>query len=155
MDERSFFSERFVNLANILQSPVIELQISDPFKAEVIAKNKLERVGHCSIVVSRYGKSNRLPEILLLRKKAKLLKKLDKALSQEDSRVTTAFMGVYPSLDQPICVYELDTIADSYITKNILPVDHQWVRRVAKYLVGRFIGINPATEGIALILFRK
>lgn len=63
--------------------------------------------------------------------------------------------GVYPSIEEPTIIYELNTQAEAYCNAYILPVFPQGLNGRVRRVVMRLIKCHPSTAGIILIARKK
>ena len=76
-------------------------------------------------------------------------------LCNEYPSLHTSLIGIYPSLEYPACVYELNTNADRYVSANVLPYTGSALISTVKYLIDKFLGANPAVGGLGLTLYKE
>ncbi|VAW87501.1 hypothetical protein MNBD_GAMMA16-1976 [hydrothermal vent metagenome] len=63
--------------------------------------------------------------------------------------------GVYPSINLPVTLYELNTQAETYCNKFILPTFPPNLNGRLRMLIMKFAKCHPSTAGIVLIVRKK
>ncbi|WP_144821941.1 hypothetical protein [Marinobacter piscensis] len=154
MDDFIPIRTSLVQLAHILKTPLIELDLSAPLSARSAAKAMLEKFGCCTIIYSRNSYGNKVSKLISLRRRLKTLEVLKHFIYEDNPNLTVAIIAIYPSINEPICVYEIGTNADSYVTTNVLPVDPGWFKRIVKMIIGKFVGVHPAVGSVALSIYK-
>jgi hypothetical protein len=147
--------EEFSQLEDVLQSPVVTLKLGDPTLTLLETRTILESSKHCCIVAGTSIGSHKLVNLKTLYHNMVTLNKLRRQLHQEYCLSDTSLIGIYPSLQYPACVYQLNTNADRYVSANVLPCDNSAVIGTIKYFIGRLLGVNPAVGGLGLLVHRK
>lgn len=61
-------------------------------------------------------------------------------------------IGIYPSLDNPRVVYELDSPAELYIEENVLPRFGSGIKGWVKYLIKKVTRLNPSIAAVGIII---
>ena len=146
--------EEYSQLEDVLQSPVIVLELHDRASTLFRTKGILDISEHCCIVADTSTSSRKLGNAKTLYQSFFALKKLRKQLSEEYSLSDTSLIGIYPSLQYPACVYQLHTNADRYISANVLPSNNSAIFSVIKYIIRRLLGANPTIGGLGLIIYK-
>lgn len=147
--------EKLSQLEDALQSPTIALELDDPASTKSKVRELLKTSKHCCIIVATSESNNKLRNIKTLYYSLIMLRKLRKKFDNEYSLSSTSLLGIYPSLQYPVCIYELHTNADRYISANVLPHDTSALMGTIKYLTKRLLGASPSIGGLGLILYRK
>jgi|GEM_PF-2754975 len=155
MQNSHTIEEPFSQLKDVLQSPIAHLDLNNPAATLLKARQMLDTSAHCCIVVATSTSSHKYQNIKNLYRSMTILKGLHQRLSKEHSSLHASLIGVYPSLEYPACVYEINTYADQYVTKNVLPYAGFSLVNTIKYLVGKLIGANPAVGGLGLSLYSE
>ncbi len=155
MPEFTAKEEQFSQLEDVLQSPVVMLQPTDSASTMLKARQLLKGSERCCIIANTSTSNQTLKNIKMLYHSLATLKKLQQQFCHEYPLATTSLIGIYPSLGYPACVYELHTSADQYVSANILPYDQSKLIRMIRYVIGKFLGANPAIGGLGLVLNRE
>tara|TARA_R110001592_G_scaffold148669_3_gene373820 strand:+ start:237 stop:704 length:468 start_codon:yes stop_codon:yes gene_type:complete len=155
MPELTDKEEQFSQLEDVLQSPVVMLQLADSESTILKARQLLKTSERCCIIANTSTSNQKLKTIKTLYHSMAALKKIQQEFSHEDPLTNANLVGIYPSLDYPACVYELHTSADLYVSANILPYDQSNLARMIRYVVAKLLGANPAIGGLGLILSRE
>jgi hypothetical protein len=151
----SVISEQLSQLKDVLQSPVVLLELADQPMAMRQARQILENSMHCCIIAPTSQSNQKLRNIINLYQSMAVLKKLQRQFCNEYSLSETSLIGIYPSLEYPACVYQLHTNADHYVSTNVLPYNNSALISTAKYFAQKLLGANPAIGGLGLILYRE
>lgn len=61
-------------------------------------------------------------------------------------------IGVYPKLDNPTIIFELDTPAASYVHRNVLPGFGNSLTATAKRFLSALLKTDPGLSGIGIIV---
>ena len=93
--------------------------------------------------------------MMSLYKNISALKRLQGQLCNENPSLYSSLIGIYPTLDYPACVYELNTNAERYVTENVLPHAGSPLKSAVKRLISKLLGVNPAVGGLGLILYEE
>lgn len=142
-------------LEEVLQSPIVQLDAANQAVILINVKQLLSASAHCCIVIATSTSSNKLKNITTLYKSLAALKNIQRQLCAKDSLLTASLIGIYPSLEYPACVYELNTNADSYVSSNVLPHAGSALINTAKFLISKFLGANPAVGALGLVLHKE
>src|SRR5690554_5606497 len=146
---------RLSQLNDVLLAPILTLSLNDDSVTQLNAKSLLESDKQCCIVSATSTSNNTLTNIKSLYKSMSALKRLQKIFCYEYPSIHTSLIGIYPSLDYPACVYELNTDAERYVTGNVLPYAGSPFKSTVKYLISKLLGANPAVGGLGLILYKE
>lgn len=141
-------------LKEMLHCPMVELKCEDSLSTILSAKDILRNSELCCIVTETAKSDKKLVNIKHLYRKRRVLEKVKKQLTQESPETRAVLVGIYPSLEDPTCLYELQTNASIYVNNNILPSNGSSLKRVIKYITEMMLGTNPTVGGLALILRR-
>lgn len=141
-------------LQEILQSPLIELQNKDPRSTMLYAKGFLNSSKYCCIITETATYNKKTLNIKSLYQKKRVLEKMKRKLCQDHPQVSASLVGIYPSLQDPICVYDLRSNAATYVSDNILPSGNSWLKKTARHITRTVLGVDPTVGGLALILRR-
>ena len=106
-------------------------------------------------VVPTTKQSNKLKSFNNLYRCTSLLRRIRRRLCIDDPSLKVVLIGVYPSLDYPACVYEMNTSADRYVSSNILPNTGSALTRAIKEFITKLLGANPAVGGLGLLLYKE
>ncbi|WP_309043348.1 hypothetical protein [Marinobacter sediminicola] len=155
MPDHTAKEEQFSQLEDVLQSPVVMLQLADSAATTLKVRQLLQASKRCCIITNTSTSNRKLKNIKTLYHSLATLNKLQQDFSHEDPLTNANLVGIYPSLDYPACVYELNTSADLYVSANILPYDHSNLARMIRNVVAKLLGANPAIGGLGLILSRE
>lgn len=152
MPELTLGENKHSQLEEVLHSPIMQLDAGNQALALIKAKQLLSTSAHCCLVIPAGTGSNKLKNLTTLYKSLIALKGIQRRLLNEDSPLSTSLIGIYPSLEYPACVYELDTNADNYVSGNVLPRAGSAIIGTIKYLMTRVLGVSPAVGALGLIL---
>ena len=147
--------EEFLHLKKVLHSHILILEIDEEALTLLKTRRILETSGQCCIVLATCTTSNKLRNINNLYRGAAVLKRLQRQLCSEYPSLQTSLIGIYPSLEYPACVYELNTNADRYVEGNVLPYASSPLISTIKYLISKLLGANPAVGGLGLSLYKE
>jgi len=138
-------------------------QLTEKLKINLIsldefnALTKIEIKELCSvnlefgIVFEINENNNPLIKILsLIRTKLDLTMCLKRLFKSRLHRVET--IGVFPNVNNPIALYCVGTVAESYAHKNILPTFPVGINGNIRKLVMRLVKFHPSIGGIVLIV---
>jgi hypothetical protein len=144
-------------LFEVLEVPIIPLELDNLFSSTRQARLILGASGCCCVTVtaSVCAQDRKLSGILSFYRRVRALKKFRKQLIEDFPAMSANFIGIYPSIEYPACVYELDTAAAKYVGANILPPDGSALKKQLKYFFEKILGVNPSLGGIGLILSRE
>lgn len=155
MQNPTAIQEQLSQLRDLLQSPIAHLEPDNQSATLLNARQMLEASAHCCIVVATSTNSNKFKNIKNLYRGMAALKSLQRQLCKEYPPLHASLIGVYPSLESPACVYELNTNADGYIARNVLPYAGSPLVNTLKHLVSKLLGANPAVGGLGLTLYKE
>ncbi|MBK1871743.1 hypothetical protein FE848_00755 [Marinobacter sp. 1-3A] len=144
-----------LQLKEALQSPITPLNDDNGSAALLEAKQLLITSGRCCIVVATSTGSNTLQNITNLYQGMASLKRLKKHFLKERPDTRATLIGIYPSLEYPACVFELNTNADRYVAGNVLPHTGSLLETAVKSMISRLLGVSPAVGGIGLAVYRE
>jgi hypothetical protein len=74
------------------------------------------------------------------------------------SKIPEAIMksyGVYPLVNDPFAIYQLDTAAEDYTNSNILPVDKKNLKGLVARILYFVTRYNASTAGIVILVHKK
>ncbi|MBY6070311.1 hypothetical protein KUV35_03320 [Marinobacter salsuginis] len=142
-------------LEDVLQIPVVQLRSGDYSKMLFSARELLAHSSHCCIVMAANHSSKKLQRLKDLYSCISLMNRLQRQLRKDYLSLNTSIIGVYPSLAYPVCVYEISTVADSYVSGNVLPREGSALFIAVKQLISKLLGVNPAVGGLGLILYKE
>jgi hypothetical protein len=142
-------------LQEALMSPVIFINVTNSLVTLMDIKPIFLTSEHCRIVTSVGASQKKFDNILALYRGKIALNKLRKQLQREFPSLDTTFIGIYPSLQYPACVYELRTGAAEYVVSNVLPQNRSKIKKLAKYVLGQLLGANPSIGGIGLLVHKR
>lgn len=152
MSELILGENKHSQLEEVLHSLIMQLDASNQALALLKAKQLLRASGHHCLVVPTSVGGNKLKNITRLYKSLAVLKDIQRQLLNEDSSLSTSLIGIYPSLEYPACVYELNTNADNYVSGNVLPHAGAPIIGIIKYLMTKLLGVSPAVGALGLVL---
>jgi len=147
--------KRLCQLEDVLQLRVVQV---DPEKCSVVfsdAKHLLDNSDHFCVVVATSNNSSKLRNLRDLFRCMSQLKRLQRKLSKEYPFLDTSLIGIYPSLEYPACVYELNTKAARYVTENVLPHSDKLLVMIIKYLASKLLRANPTIGGLGLTVYKE
>tara|TARA_R110000823_G_scaffold9570_2_gene33274 strand:+ start:14672 stop:15121 length:450 start_codon:yes stop_codon:yes gene_type:complete len=147
--------EQFFQLEDVLQAPIAQLDDYNQAATLQKAKQLLNTSTQSCIVVATSTSNHKLQNIKTLYRSMVALKILQRKLCNEYPSLHTSLIGIYPSLEYPACVYELNTNADRYVSANVLPYTGSALISTVKYLIDKFLGANPAVGGLGLTLYKE
>jgi|SRR5690554_3798260 len=142
-------------LKEVLQSPVILFSDNSGSSILLEANQRLRTSACCCIVIATSTNSGTLKNVANLHKSLTSLKRLKRHFLKEYPRTHATLIGIYPSLEYPACVYELNTYASRYVTGNVLPRSGSPFARVIKHMIKRVLGVSPAVGGLGLLLYKE
>ncbi len=145
----------FYQLEGVLQTPIVELEHEKHYAELPNVKHLINNSPHCCIVVATSTGSNKLQNLKNLYRCMSLLKRLRRQLCEEYPSLETNLIGIYPSLDYPACVYELNTNAARYVANNVLPYPSSPLISTIKHLISKLLGTNPAVGGLGLTVYKE
>ncbi|RBW49723.1 hypothetical protein DS878_05105 [Marinobacter sp. F3R11] len=148
-------SKEYSQLEDVLQSPIIILELPDHALTLLETKGALGTHKSCCVISATSTSSHKLHNIKRLYQSLVALKKLQRQLSDELQITDTSLIGIYPSLEYPACVYQLHTNADRYVSANVLPCNGSAIVGIIKHIIRRLLGANPAIGGLGLLLYRN
>jgi hypothetical protein len=146
--------EQFSQLEEVLAIPIVALELSNFALTMRNARHQLNTTDQCCIIAAASKGNQKLEKVRTLRNSLVMLKRLQQQIRIEYPLANANLIGIYPSLEYPICVYELNTNADRYVASNVLPSDRFALIRIIKYIIGKFIGTNPNVGGLGLIIHK-
>ncbi len=147
--------KEFEQLQEVLQNPIIELQLDNPLLTIFKTRTLIKAKKNCCIVSKPSKSHQKIYNIITLHRSMAMLKKIRRQIIDEYPLSNGSLIGIYPSIQYPACVYELHTSADSYVTENVLPYDGSILIAMIKYLIGKVLGVNPSVGGLGLLLYRE
>ncbi|MBQ0831321.1 hypothetical protein [Marinobacter sp.] len=147
--------EQLLQLKETLQNPITLLNDNNYSATLLEASQLLVTSARCCIVVATNTGSDTLQSITNLYKGMAALKRLKKYFLKEHPGTGATLIGIYPSLEYPACVYELNTSADRYVAGNVLPYTGSPLAKAIKHLIRRLLGVSPAVGGLGLALYRN
>lgn len=142
-------------LKDVLHSPIILLKPDNQRVIQQEVSQLLSVSGRCCIITNTSTKKNKFEKLRALYKSLAELKDLQRQIFDKDPLIKSSLIGIYPSLEYPACVYELDTNADRYVSDKVLPHAGLSLPGTIKLLIHKFLGINPAVGALGLALYRK
>ncbi len=148
-------SQEYPQLKDVVQGPILILEVDDQQLALLKTKEILKTYKNCCIVVPTTTTSHKLKNIRNLHRRMGALKRLQRQLCSENPPIQTSLIGIYPSLEYPACVYELNTHADRYVAGNVLPHPGSSLVSMMKYLIAKLLGANPAVGGLGLAVYEE
>lgn len=72
-------------------------------------------------------------------------------LARKSIFITKSY-GVYPTIEKPMLVFEINSLAESYVVEKILPERPRGVNGYLRLIVTRLTKINPVLGGVALVI---
>ncbi len=148
-------NDHLPQLAAVLEVSIIQIDQNNPDDVFSDAKQLLSQNSECCIVVPTTKQSNKLKSFNNLYRCTSLLRRIRRRLCIDDPSLKVVLIGVYPSLDYPACVYEMNTSADRYVSSNILPNTGSALTRAIKEFITKLLGANPAVGGLGLLLYKE
>lgn len=67
-------------------------------------------------------------------------------------RFTTKAYGIYPTIEQPVVIFEMQSHAEEYVVKNILPKGPSGLNGYLRLALTRLTKINPVLGGVAFVI---
>lgn len=142
-------------LEEALQSPIILYSDNRDSSMLLESNQLLTTSARCCVVIATSSGPDALQNIANLYQSMTSLKHLKQYFLKEHPGTRATLIGIYPSLEYPACVYELNTSASRYVTGNILPYNGSLFTKVIKYLVSRILGVSPTVGGLGLALHKE
>lgn len=81
--------------------------------------------------------------------------RLFRLFSSKHHALTTKVYGVYPSVENPVVIYEFQSEAERYVIDNVIPATNRNTASYLRGLVERITHINPALGGVALLMHKE
>lgn len=154
MSEIAVKKHQLIQLEAVLESPILMLEPGDQELVILQAKRLLNSSGRCCVITATSTSDQTLKNIIAQYRALATLKKLKRQLCSESSLEGISFIGIYPSLEYPACVYELETSANRYVSANVLPYTRSIFLGVIRKLLSRILGFDPYIGASGLILYR-
>ncbi len=154
MQNPTVIEEHFRQLEDVLKSPVAACEPRNRAQTLIKARQILDTSAQCCIVVATSISSNPVHNIIDLYRSMSCLKYIQRQLCEEYVPLHTCLIGIYPSLEYPACVYELNTNADRYVINNVFPYASSPLITLLKYVISKFIGSNPSVGGLGLAFYK-
>lgn len=154
MSNHIFEEKNLEQLRDVLNVPIITLELDNPSLTFSQTKSTLSEVNSCFIVASTTDREKKIDKIIIFYRIRNLLKNIEKQIKKEYPFSQISTIGIYPSLQYPACVYELNTAADKYVYSNVLPYEKSVSRRILKYLIEKNLGLPPSIGGFGLLVSR-
>tara|TARA_R110000823_G_scaffold24467_6_gene72735 strand:- start:3420 stop:4007 length:588 start_codon:yes stop_codon:yes gene_type:complete len=142
-------------LRDVLQSPVVLLDLDDQSSTTHAVQQILKSFTCCSVIVATSTSSQTIKNIRTLYRSMTALKIIKRQFSYDYPQSTTNLIAIYPSIEYPACVYELHTNAGRYISDKVLPYEHSIFKWVIKNLIETLTSVPPAVGGIGLMIHRN
>jgi hypothetical protein len=65
---------------------------------------------------------------------------------------TTKIYGIYPIIEQPVVIFEMQSYAEVYVMANILPGVPSGLNGYLRLAIARLTKINPLLGGVAFVI---
>lgn len=155
MDRNEISSYNLSQLEEIFQSPVFELDCNNRSTIVFSAHRILQETGQFCMFNDIKPSESKIARLFSLYRNIKLLEAIKSQALKGNSQINGSLVGVYPTLKDPTCIFQLKTAAEKYVTSNVLPAGETRPKQIVKFLATKLTGIHPSTGNVVLVLRRK
>ena len=155
-DSADLRNKEFQILEKQMQAQIIEFNSSntrsilDLTEKQNSNQNAISEFGILIRITSHPGF---LKKIKSLFKVSFLISQISRKLNQQGYEVLAKY-GVYPTVVDPVAIFELSSRAETYTNKMILPAFSSGLNGRLRRMIAQIIGFHPSIDGV-VIMVRK
>jgi hypothetical protein len=135
-------------------SPIYDLNLREIRALVEAPKHSVKPSQPMCIVFTVHDERNSLFKLLRIISTFAKIRVLRKSFSDESSFFTKTY-GIYPTINHPIVVFEMQSHAEEYVVEKILPEGPSGLNGYLRLTITRLTKINPTLGGVALVIRAK
>ena len=92
-----------------------------------------------------------IKKMISLYKASLQIRNLIKTVLRDGNEIVNK-MGVYPNIEDPVTIYQLNSVAEKYTNRFVLPVFPQGINGVIRRLLMVYLKFHPSVAGLILVV---